>query len=108
MIRRPPRSARFPYTTLFRSNTEEYGMSLDGEAKPIAGYWRTTREVYRAGRRSSDTYRASIALDPAYDNRGRERGHHERFGETVSDFRLIIHNPRREGDQPSRVVIPLH
>src|SRR5260221_1068419 len=108
MIRRPPRSARFPYTTLFRSNTQEYGMSLDGEAKPIAGYWPTSREVYRAGRRRSDTYRASIALDPVYVGRGMSIQQLMPIGETVSDFTLIIDNPKREGDQPGRVVIQLH
>ena len=89
-------------------NTQEYGMSLGGEAKPIPGYWPTSREVYRAGRRRSDTYRASIALDPVYVGRGMKIQQREHVGETVSDFRLIIDNPRREGDQPGRVVIQLH
>ena len=89
-------------------NTQEYEMSMGGEAQPVAGYWPTSREVYRAGRRSSDTYRATIPLDAEYDNRGRERGAHERFGDAVSDFRLIVDNPRRMDDQPGRVVIQLH
>ncbi len=89
-------------------NTQEYGMSLGGEAKPIPGYWPTSREVYRAGRRRSDTYRASIALDPVYVGRGMKIQQREHVGETVSDFRLIIDNPKREGDQPGRVVIQLH
>src|SRR3712207_8776855 len=29
MIRRPPRSTLFPYTTLFRSNIDFFGMSLN-------------------------------------------------------------------------------
>src|SRR2546430_11718565 len=33
MIRRPPRSTLFPYTTLFRSNVENYLHSLPGKAR---------------------------------------------------------------------------
>jgi hypothetical protein len=89
-------------------NTQEYEMSLGGEAKPVAGYWPTSREVYRAGRRRSDTYRASIALDPLYMGRGMNIQQREHIGETAADFRLIIDNPKREGDQPGHVVIQLH
>src|SRR2546422_7672161 len=38
MIRRPPRSTLFPYTTLFRSN--------DSEARELSGDW----NIYRAAR----------------------------------------------------------
>src|SRR5258708_13758136 len=34
MIRRPPRSTLFPYTTLFRSHN-----AILGEAKPVAGFF---------------------------------------------------------------------
>src|SRR5206468_5370712 len=32
MIRRPPRSTLFPYTTLFRSRVDEHGARRDGDA----------------------------------------------------------------------------
>src|SRR5438270_6722687 len=35
MIRRPPRSTLFPYTTLFRSRAQRRAIGLDG---PVAGY----------------------------------------------------------------------
>src|SRR6266480_6783000 len=35
MIRRPPRSTLFPYTTLFRSHQHVGGMLLDGAGDPI-------------------------------------------------------------------------
>ena len=89
-------------------NTQDYQMSLGGEATPVPGYWRTSPEVYRAGRRRADTYRASIALDPLYVGRGLTIKHREQIGQTVSGFKLIIDNPQREGDQPGRAVVQLH
>ena len=38
MIRRPPRSTLFPYTTLFRSKKHEY-VSLDEEFTNLQGKW---------------------------------------------------------------------
>src|SRR3712207_9322439 len=35
MIRRPPRSTLFPYTTLFRSVTEVLGVRTDDERNPL-------------------------------------------------------------------------
>ncbi len=89
-------------------NTREYSMSLGGEAIPVSGYWPTSREVYRAGRRRADTYRASIALDPLYMGRGLTIKHREQIGQAVSDFKLIIDNPNRESDQPGRAEVQLH
>src|SRR3712207_7402270 len=38
MIRRPPRSTLFPYTTLFRSRGERAGLDLNAQAtRPIPG-----------------------------------------------------------------------
>src|SRR5260370_21488304 len=37
MIRRPPRSTLFPYTTLFRSDHEQAGDDWDGHAVPDVG-----------------------------------------------------------------------
>src|SRR2546421_1294033 len=44
MIRRPPRSTLFPYTTLFRSNEEEeYTLVGEGESDPFSNRILTTR-----------------------------------------------------------------
>ena len=37
MIRRPPRSTLFPYTTLFRSIEEQYGLKLAQQVNWIVG-----------------------------------------------------------------------
>src|SRR5256885_11161859 len=37
MIRRPPRSTLFPYTTLFRSHLARRGLDRDGAVHPFAG-----------------------------------------------------------------------
>src|SRR3712207_9189172 len=39
MIRRPPRSTLFPYTTLFRSSFTPDGGPLIGESPDVAGFW---------------------------------------------------------------------
>src|SRR5688572_32765937 len=38
MIRRPPRSTLFPYTTLFRSGWTGCGVSHDGQSDVVFGY----------------------------------------------------------------------
>src|SRR5256886_15088187 len=53
MIRRPPRSTLFPYTTLFRSPAEEFGLEQKIEISPVSGlsnvkYWLETHG-YDAG-----------------------------------------------------------
>src|SRR5690349_22992562 len=50
MIRRPPRSTLFPYTTLFRSRAGDERRARDGRGRPRAG-----ERASRAGRtRGSD------------------------------------------------------
>src|SRR5947199_5823024 len=44
MIRRPPRSTLFPYTTLFRSLIVDYGLRLDGEGRARLNRLATTRD----------------------------------------------------------------
>src|SRR2546427_1926049 len=47
MIRRPPRSTLFPYTTLFRSRCGGYGWQLGDEG---GGYWLGRRALDAAAR----------------------------------------------------------
>src|SRR5256885_5789624 len=64
MIRRPPRSTLFPYTTLFRSTLN--GSSVASKASAEAGFDATSVDAapLAAG---SDTYQASIAADSNYN-----------------------------------------
>src|SRR2546427_8626273 len=48
MIRRPPRSTLFPYTTLFRSQFEAAGLTAIGDGPPLAGRSRNAEERRRA------------------------------------------------------------
>src|SRR2546422_2869471 len=49
MIRRPPRSTLFPYTTLFRSSRVSDGNIRDARRKPSrASAYRPSRSAYRA------------------------------------------------------------
>src|SRR3712207_8693428 len=66
MIRRPPRSTLFPYTTLFRSGEEEsvhlHGfppVPPDWRDEVLAGRWRAIREARRAVTGVLETARAS-------------------------------------------------
>src|SRR3712207_7941749 len=60
MIRRPPRSTLFPYTTLFRSlallAVIAPGRDLEGKVYPVKGsVWRTTALTHRPGSMRSST-----------------------------------------------------
>src|SRR5258707_1472377 len=51
MIRRPPRSTLFPYTTLFRSSESECGADFG----PV-GSWRTTQNADRKSTRLNSSH----------------------------------------------------
>src|SRR5437764_3056707 len=51
MLRRPPRSTLFPYTTLFRSSGATFDVSLYlHAAQPIPAGWRLFTHIVGAGR----------------------------------------------------------
>src|SRR3712207_7655633 len=56
MIRRPPRSTLFPYTTLFRSGLPERGASEADPVEPVAyrSYWPQRPPDRRAAVRSEE------------------------------------------------------
>src|SRR3712207_9040294 len=66
MIRRPPRSTLFPYTTLFRS----LATANTHDLAPLAGWWRG-RELEL--RREVGLLRDDDALDEARRERARDR-----------------------------------
>src|SRR3712207_8595474 len=49
MIRRPPRSTLFPYTTLFRSDTDAHGCAMWTAATDGAGAAKLTRPCAHVG-----------------------------------------------------------
>src|SRR2546422_5074677 len=63
MIRRPPRSTLFPYTTLFRSSTEGLCESSGG-SMPETPSTRGTRLLFRGNLRASD--RKSTRLNSSH------------------------------------------
>src|SRR3989454_8871599 len=92
MIRRPPRSTLFPYTTLFRSPRRRLGLGYD-VAVPYAGVVgapdrllhvpRRVPHVLRPGTRNGPPARALVDdARPALGPRGsdRPRGHQARSG----------------------------
>src|SRR3712207_7313807 len=50
MIRRPPRSTLFPYTTLFRSQPGSRGKAVAPGARNVRQYGRNQRSLYCRGR----------------------------------------------------------
>src|SRR5260370_29417744 len=71
MIRRPPRSTLFPYTTLFRSVASQIvSAQITGEGRSP-----TSRLVARAGPLDLDDLRPQIAEDLAAEGTGRSEEH---------------------------------
>jgi len=92
-----------PYTTDFKSSfafkmelVDAAGNAFPVEPNPVS-------PVQRAGRQRSDTYLANVRLSPSHEGVRDST----RIGKAPADFRLIIDNPAREGDQPRRVAIRL-
>src|SRR5260221_8363446 len=67
MIRRPPRSTLFPYTTLFRSAMPAGVLRLKGVVQTGAGQWSELQFAGRSGR-----LRAASAPAPAQQQRSEE------------------------------------
>src|SRR5947207_11668018 len=86
MIRRPPRSTLFPYTTLFRSHGSSIGIAW--ESDPSA----TTCPPSSAG-----TTRGSAAAAPAGTGRGRRSEEHTSELQSHSDLvcRLLLEKKKR-------------
>src|SRR3989441_13093392 len=115
MIRRPPRSTLFPYTTLFRSRRAVHGGPVD----------RTTSDVVRAQRAGDLLCGIGLGREGRIDERPRFRAACDEIGnpmarwsEMENDLRTGLHaedalecvllpTASRDGVQPiSRVVIP--
>src|SRR5688572_31514787 len=81
MIRRPPRSTLFPYTTLFRSvsqmgDGDDAGEGARGEARPAAAGW-------------SDEVDHDVRDDAAADAAGVRRRSEEHTSELQSQSNLV-------------------
>src|SRR2546421_11762641 len=57
MIRRPPRSTLFPYTTLFRSAAKRIALKLRATRSPAQGRW--TKSVPRQGHNTPIPFKRS-------------------------------------------------
>src|SRR2546430_8067430 len=65
MIRRPPRSTLFPYTTLFRSLSQEMRGAIVSRAAEV-GAWLLADEVYQGAERDGTTDRKSTRLNSSH------------------------------------------
>src|SRR5436309_11891385 len=55
MIRRPPRSTLFPYTTLFRSSPRALGAPIPSRRVPIRDFqWNSLRSITPSAKRSEE------------------------------------------------------
>src|SRR3712207_9595260 len=64
MIRRPPRSTLFPYTTLFRSSGTLFSVFLCAAAEPLAGHTRLTSTLLAAALNRAQIRAWSALSDP--------------------------------------------
>src|SRR3712207_7648180 len=72
MIRRPPKSTLFPYTTLFRSERERAGVHRHvaaGQVAPADPFSAVTDAVYRIDRRWRFTYLNAAAAQALRDRK---------------------------------------
>src|SRR3712207_7812979 len=69
MIRRPPRSTLFPYTTLFRSVQRRHGAGLPGAAKRQISAFRSGLEVGQDGEHAPVGLGAGVQAELGEDAR---------------------------------------
>src|SRR5256885_7200841 len=61
MIRRPPRSTLFPYTTLFRSDGEDYFLAMElVQGKPLSAVLRKAQRERRAPTPRSEEHTSEL------------------------------------------------
>src|SRR2546430_3634240 len=95
MIRRPPRSTLFPYTTLFRSPFQARG----GFTEMLDGLLERLREQARAG---SETEKVVEAIARVLDARGRSEEHtSELQSQSNLVCRLLLE--KKKNDEQSRL-----
>src|SRR5258708_29164717 len=63
MIRRPPRSTLFPYTTLFRSSTDQFVFTYDGNALGLSPNPNGDTQFLGARTQGADLSRAQLNYD---------------------------------------------
>src|SRR5256885_16470748 len=105
MIRRPPRSTLFPYTTLFRSQGEAGDVSFDcrsGGGRPKKGQAQHAREYKVRG--TGCAVRSGAGTEP---DRVKKAGVVRWFGYSRSDARATLGPwtataPSRHGNRPTR------
>src|SRR5687767_15238782 len=73
MIRPPPRSTLFPYTTLFRSPAAQPSPTSSSSGRPVNSSQRLLKVVQRASRPAS--HRRTGALSPSSRKRARSEEH---------------------------------
>src|SRR2546430_16407401 len=75
MIRRPPRSTLFPYTTLFRSLKEGIGLRGYGQRDPLVEYKKESYTLFEElmGRIEEDTLRFLFLLQPVEEKKQAEQ-----------------------------------
>src|SRR3954462_12180705 len=99
MIRRPPRSTLFPYTTLFRSKKRDLPASSSSTDVPTAGSWRRDRKSTRLNSSHTIISYAVFCLKKKQRRCGERRTLHAQ--ETVDPARRAgvagrrVHRPRQ-------------
>src|SRR5258708_22941133 len=78
MIRRPPRSTLFPYTTLFRSHPLKRPLPVDPPTPPPAA-------------EASDEYPGPLAEEPEHENPSRTYSDDQRSEEHTSELQSPDH-----------------
>src|SRR2546425_2602458 len=98
MIRRPPRSTLFPYTTLFRSILEERALHRHGGDRHGRGQWADRREL-RVDRRGRDRHHGQ---DSGEARHGRRSEEHTSELQSLAYLvcRLLLGKKKKEAEYP--------
>src|SRR2546422_905150 len=85
MIRRPPRSTLFPYTTLFRSHGRPHGEEYPERDVTLPAVQQQQRDVHQAAEHRPGEHGHQHALPPD------EGSHHRRSEEHTSELQSRLH-----------------
>src|SRR2546426_1737391 len=87
MIRRPPRSTLFPYTTLFRSFEPTSGLAALGVARERSGVLRAEDEFELT---ELERLEPAPGLEPVTERQELERRHRDRKSTRLNSSHLVI------------------
>src|SRR3712207_7461477 len=102
MIRRPPRSTLFPYTTLFRSSVSFASISWDNDATWTGSGAKAKATAYTAKKNEPHFYKMTVRA--SFDDRRSEEHTSELQSRQYLVCRLLLEKKKESTNVPSTTV----